>query len=207
MTTPFTEAELLASMGLPPKPASTKAASPSKDTDSNLPTPLEVLKGNFLTTQFQLLSTPYFVIYLQGKKGSGLATVDLDSEDDALRLAFSSAIFRKVGRNVPPAITRLLPKIEDNMHKFYTDREWHKNTISSILAAGGTITKELAINRAMPLEAIELYLSALSGYLVSKGYDSVDAWLAKDHNIRTKITAGLSIDEMTSFFENLQTTR
>ena len=203
MTTPFTEAELLASMGLPPKPAPTKAASPSQETDSTPAPSLDALKGNFLTTQFQLLSTPYFVIYLQGKKGSGLATVDLDSEDDALRLAFSSAIFRKVGRNVPPAITRLLPRIEANFHRFYTDKEWHMDIIRTILDAGGTVTKELAINRAMPLAAIESYLTALSGYLVSKGFDSVDAWLAKDHNIRTKITAGLSIDEVTSFFENL----
>lgn len=203
MTTPFTEAELLASMGLPPKPAPNPNPKPTKETDSNPAPSLDALKGNFLTTQFQLLSTPYFVIYLQGKKGSGLATVDLDSEDDALRLAFSSAIFRKVGRNVPTEVTNLLPAIEANFYQFYTDKEWHKTTISAILAAGGTVTKELAINRAMPLAAIESYLTALSGYLVSKGFDSVDAWLAKDNAIRTKITAGLSIDEVTSFFENL----
>lgn len=204
MTTPFTEAELLAAMGLPPKPApNSNSNSNPKETDSNPAPSLDALKGNFLTTQFQLLSTPYFVIYLQGKKGSGLATVDLDSEDAALRLAFSSAIFRKVGRNVPLPISRLLPRIEANYHRFYTDKEWHMHIIRTILDAGGTITKELAINRAMPLAAIESYLTALSGYLVSKGYDSVDAWLAKDHSIRTKITAGLSIDEVTSFFENL----
>ena len=202
MTTPFTEAELLADLGLPPKPASSSSKTKEvADTLTSLPS--LALKGNFLTTQFQLLSTPYFVIYLQGKKGSGLATVDLDSEDDALRLAFSSAIFRKVGRNVPPAITRLLPRIEANFHRFYTDKEWHMDIIRTILETGGTVTKELAINRAMPLAAIESYLTALSGYLVSKGFDSVDAWLAKDHNIRTKITAGLSIDEVTAFFENL----
>lgn len=199
----FTEAELLADLGIVAPVKATKAASPSKEIDSNPAPSLDALKGNFLTTQFQLLSTPYFVIYLQGKKGSGLATVDLDSEDDALRLAFSSAIFRKVGRNVPPAITRLLPRIEANFHRFYTDKEWHMDIIRTILETGGTVTKELAINRAMPLAAIESYLTALSGYLVSKGFDSVDAWLAKDHNIRTKITAGLSIDEVTSFFENL----
>lgn len=203
MTTPFTEAELLASMGLPPKPASTKDASPSKETDSNPAPSLAVLKGNFLTTQFQLLSTPYFVIYLQGKKGSSLAAVDLDSEDDALRLAFSSAIFRKVGRNVPVEITNLLPAIEANFYKFYTDREWHKATISSILAAGGTITKELAMNRAFPLAAVESYLTALSAHLVANNYGSVDAWLAKDTAIRTKVTAGLSIDQLTSLWDDL----
>ena len=75
--------------------------------------------------------------------------------------------------------------------------------IRTILDPGGTVTKELAINRAMSLAAREANFTALSGYLISKGFDSVDAWLAKDHNIRTKITAGLSIDEVTSFFENL----
>lgn len=204
MTTPFTEAELLASMGLPPKPASTKAPSPSKELEPSIPTPsLEVLKGNFLTTQFQLLSTPYFVIYLQGKKGSSLAAVDLDSEAETIRLAFSSAIFRKVGRNVPAEITNLLPSIEANFYKFYSDREWHKATISSILAAGGTITKELAMNRAFPLAAVESYLTALSAHLISQGYDSVDAWLAKDNAIRTKVTAGLTVDQLTSLWDDL----
>lgn len=199
----FTEAELLADLGIVAPVKATKAPSPSKETDSNPAPSLDALKGNFLTTQFQLLSTPYFVIYLQGKKGSGLAAIDLDSEDDALRLAFSSAIFRKVGRNVPAEITNLLPAIEANFYKFYTDKEWHKATISTLLNAGGTVTKELAMNRAMPLAAIDSYLTALSAHLVANNYESVDAWLAKDNAIRTKVTAGLSVDQLTSLWDDL----
>ena len=202
MTTPFTEAELLADLGLPPKPASS-SSKPKEVADTLTSLPGLALKGNFLTTQFQLLSTPYFVIYLQGKKGSSLAAVDLDSEEETIRLAFSSAIFRKVGRNVPAEITNLLPAIEANFYKFYTDKEWHKATISALLAAGGTITKELAMSRAFPLAAVDSYLTALSAHLVANNYDSVDAWLAKDTAIRTKVTAGLSIDQLTSLWDDL----
>ena len=198
----FTEAELLADLGLPPSKATSSKPATTLE-PSNLSTPVEVLKGNFLTTQFQLLSTPYFVIYLQGKKGSSLAAIDLDSEEETIRLAFSSAIFRKVGRNVPTEITNLLPAIEANFYKFYSDKEWHKATISALLAAGGTITKELAMNRAFPLAAVESYLTALSAHLVANNYDSVDAWLAKDNAIRTKVTAGLSIDQLTSLWDDL----
>lgn len=199
----FTEAELLADLGLP-APVKTTSSSKSKEiADSLTSLPGLALKGNFLTTQFQLLSTPYFVIYLQGKKGSSLAAVDLASEEETIKLAFSSAIFRKVGRNVPEEITNLLPSIEANFYKFYTDKEWHKATISALLNAGGTVTKELAMNRAMPLAAVDSYLNALSSYLIGNNYDSVDAWLAKDNAIRTKVTAGLSVDQLTSLWDDL----
>jgi hypothetical protein len=136
-------------------------------------------KNSFLLTQFQLLSTPYFVIYLQGKKGSLLATLSPDlPEETLLQLAFKEAIFRKVGRNIPEPISALLSTISEDKHKFYTDKAWHKQILSKLIEYGTqTIVKEVAATRSYPLQAIDSYLNALAIYLNEQGFESVEAWL------------------------------
>ena len=145
----------------------------------NLPANSNPAKDRFLLTQFQLLSTPYFVIYLQGKKGAVLGNLsdNLDSQS-LLEYAFKEAIFRRVGRNVPLSITNLLPSIEANKHKFYTDKEWHKAILTSLMEAHSLpIAKETTATRAYPLAAIESYLDALASYLIENNYSRIEDWL------------------------------
>lgn len=177
----MTMEEMLADLDLPPAPTN----SPSK------------VKDKFLLTQYNLLSTPYFVIYLQGRKGAALATVELE-ESDMLELAFKEAVFRRVGRNTPPNILALLPSIEANKAKFYTDKEWHKNTILSLLSANDLpISKETSATRAYPLAAIESYLSALASYLVSFNL-TLEAFLNPTTN-----TTKLTLDDLSSAWDSL----
>lgn len=148
--------------------------------------PMEIGRtdSSFLLTQFQLLATPYFVIYLQGKKGSSLALLTNPTESELLALAFHEAIFRRVGRNVPTTITGLLPHIETNKAKFYSDKEWHKAILIKLIESHSLpIVKDLTATRAYPLAAIESYLTALASYLVSNNISSVEEWNTNKTNL------------------------
>lgn len=153
----------------------------AKPTSTNELQTVEVqrVEDKFLLTQFQLLATPYFVIYLQGKKGARLTNLtDEATEEALLSLAFKEAIFRRVGRNVPQAIYDLLPEIEKNKHKFYTDKDWHKATIISLIEAHTLpLAKETTATRSYPLAAIESYLNALAAYMIAQGYRTVEDWI------------------------------
>ena len=155
-----------------------------KPSTSVNPTEIARVDSSFLLTQFQLLATPYFVIYLQGKKGSSLALLTNPTESELLALAFQEAIFRRVGRNVPAAITSWLPEIEKNKHKFYSDKEWHKATIISLIEAHTLpLAKETTATRSYPLAAIESYLNSLAAYLVSNNISSVEEWNTNKTNL------------------------
>ena len=147
-------------------------------------TEIERVEDKFLLTQFQLLATPYFVIYLQGKKGSSLALLTNPTESELLSLAFQEAIFRRVGRNVPPDITKLLPEIEKNKAKFYTDKEWHKAILIKLMESHTLpIVKDFTATRSYPLAAIESYLNSLAAYLVSNNISSVEEWNTNKTNL------------------------
>ena len=144
----------------------------------------ERVEDKFLLTQFQLLATPYFVIYLQGKKGSSLALLTNPTESELLALAFQEAIFRRVGRNVPDSITKLLPEIEKNKAKFYTDKEWHKAILIKLMELHTLpIVKDFTATRSYPMTAIESYLNSLAAYLVSNNISSVEEWNTNKTNL------------------------
>lgn len=156
------------------------------DKPSTTPETIELqrVEDKFLLTQFQLLATPYFVIYLQGKKGSSLALLTNPTESELLELAFQEAIFRRVGRNVPTTITALLPHIETNKHKFYSDKEWHKAILTTLIESHSLpIVKDFTATRSYPLAAIESYLNSLAAYLVSNNISSVEEWNTNKTNL------------------------
>lgn len=135
---------------------------------------------SFLTKHYQLFSTPYFRIYLQGVRD-----VDSLKEDDIegfLRVATCAPIhYRGVYSN------ELKTFIDSTMesrsyYKFYTDKEFHKKWINTALGMGAILDTNKVANRARILQTIREYLTTLEAFLTAKGYDSCAHYLRKNSN-------------------------
>ena len=172
------EAELFASLGSTDNLSATPASEPTS-------------KG-FLTKQYQLMSTPYFVIYLQAKAGASLGLLDPQGSPDALlEKAFEAAIFRKVGRNVPALIATNLTSISKAKYNFYKDKAFHKGVINLLLEEGpAPLNKATCLTRAFPLAAIESYLNDLAAYVVEEGYSTLEEYISSGNASKT---AGLTL--------------
>lgn len=157
----FSAADLYADLGLSP-------------TQENSPTNKTSLEGkNFLTAQYPILSTPYFLIYLQGPA----LFVDSLPPTDSLEYItafFTNAKIRKLGRaKTTPAISKLVTLVLNGDYKrFYTDKDFHLNALRILVEAGANIDKTKCLNRPAMLASIASYLEDLSTFLASKGFDS-----------------------------------
>lgn len=157
----FSAADLYADLGLSP-------------TQENSPITKASLEGkNFLTAQYPILSTPYFLIYLQGP---ALFVDYLPPTDSPEYIAafFSNAKIRRLGRaKTTPAITKLTKVVLDGAYKlFYTDKSFHMNTLRTLIEEGANIDKTKCLDRPAMLASIASYLEDLSTFLASKGFDS-----------------------------------
>ena len=157
----FSAADLYADLGLSP-------------TQENSPTTKASLEGkNFLTAQYPILSTPYFLIYLQGPALfiDSLPPVDSPSYVEAF---FTNAKIRKLGRaKTTPSISKLVTLILNGDYKrFYTDKDFHLHALRLLIEEGANVDKTKCLNRPAMLASIASYLEDLSTFLASKGFDS-----------------------------------
>ena len=176
----FSAADLYADLGLSP-------------TQEN-PTTLEPKeKSKFLTNQYTLLSTGAFTIYLQGVQ----PLVANASDANILEAAFTAATVRRIARGAPTTTQGKLAVEAAIQAKpsYYTNKETHKEVISKLASAGINLEKDKVVNRAFPLVAIDLYLSDLAEFLISKGFDSPEAYLAAQ---QTKESSKLTANDINS---------
>lgn len=136
---------------------------------------LQAEKNKFLTKQYTLFSTSAFTIYLQGVQ----PMVANASEENRLWAAFNAATVRRIARGMPTTSQAKLA-VEAAIEakpSYYTNREVHKEAVSRLASNGIVLDKDKVVNRAFPLAAIESYLSDLAEFLVSKNFDSPEAYL------------------------------
>lgn len=137
---------------------------------------LQAEKNKFLTKQYTLFSTPAFTIYLQGV----LPTLTNSTPENILEAAFNAATVRRIARGMPTTSQGKLA-VEAAIEakpSYYTNKEVHKEAVSRLASNGIVLDKDKVVNRAFPLAAIDAYLSDLAEFLISKGFDSPEAYLA-----------------------------
>ncbi len=158
--------DLAAQLGISSNPSNSIA-------DKNL---AQAEKNKFLTKQYTLFSTPAFTIYLQGV----LLVVANASYANILEAAFNAATVRRIARGMPTTSQGKLA-VEAAIEakpSYYTNKEVHKEAVSRLASNGIVLDKDKVVNRAFPLVAIDAYLSDLAEFLVSRGFDNPEAYLA-----------------------------
>lgn len=174
---------------------------PTATAEASLPTKLET--KNFLTAQYPILSTPHFLIYLQGPAlfVDSLPPVDSSSYIGAF---FGNAKVRRLGRaKTTPVINKIVKDVvEGGYTRFYTDKEFHLNTLRFLLEEGANIDKTKCLNRPAMLASIASYLEDLATFLAYKGFDSNKDYLeATPQTIREGNK--LTLDDLTAGWDSL----
>ena len=206
--TSFTEAELLADLGMAPQAIKialkSKELAQAKEQLELTPAQAKEVKG-FLLKQYPLVSTKYFTIYLQSTKGFPLASLDLSeiSEAELVSYAISCASFRRVGKPTTGALATALLNIEAKWDHFHTTPDIHKAMLVSLIEAGGELDISKIKPLAFPLAAIELYLNDLVAFLVDGGYESPEDYLKTKAKPAKSINSGLTVDQLTSLWDDL----
>lgn len=186
--TTLTAEELYASLGI-------TSSSSTQVVDKNLALvdKIEKEKSKFLTNQYTLLSTGAFTIYLQGV----LPVVANASDANILKAAFNAATVRRIARGMPTTSQGKLAVEAAIQAKpsYYTNKEIHKEAVSSLASSGINLEKDKVVNRAFPLAAIDAYLTDLAEFLINKGFDTPEAYLAAQ---QTKESNKLTANEISS---------
>ena len=183
--TTLTAEELYASLGI--------SSNPSAQVENPLVDNLQAEKSKFLTKQYTLLSTGAFTIYLQGVQ----PIVANASDANILEAAFTAATVRRIARGAPTTSQGKLAVEAAIQAKpsYYTNKEVHKEVISRLASAGINLEKDKVVNRAFPLAAIDAYLTDLAEFLINKGFDTPEAYLAAQ---QTKESNKLTTNELNS---------
>lgn len=164
--------DLAAQLGI----SSNTIAEDYKPTPATRTGKIEAEKNKFLTKQYTLFSTSAFTVYLQGVQ----PMVANASEENRLWAAFNAAIVRRIARGMPTTSQgKLAVEVAiEAKPSYYTNKEAHKEAVSRLASTGIVLDKDKVVNRAFPLAAIDAYLSDLAEFLVSKGFDTPEAYLA-----------------------------
>lgn len=140
--------------------------------DSLLANPIK----EFGRMQFILLSTPAFIISLQGLRQ--LTTLDSPMEPEE---AFSRANFRplyyrgldKLDQHQQANLSSLTLKAQQEKAKFYTDKEWHRNFIATLAATGIPLDPAKVASRTNMLGQIAAHLSKAKEFIEANGWTSL----------------------------------
>lgn len=176
---------------------------PSIPTDSNSPAIKQVVKGkSFLTAQFPILSTPYFIIYLQGAAEWVDTITSETTEQELLTMAFTNSKSRVLGRDTSPNLAIVVKIATGNKANFYVNKAWHKDMLTSLVEEGAKLDASKVANRAFPLAAINNYLDALAAFLTEQGYSTATAYLQANANKRAAGPA-MSLEDLQGIWDQL----
>lgn len=198
----LTAEELMASLGLP---STTSPTSPASSTPSSG----RAYKKSFKTRQFPLLSTPYFIIYLQGICPLTLrsALVSPPNESVIISNAFKEATFRALSPRStslsPQQIAAITAEARAFKPLFYTDKAAHSALLKGWVNQGATLTKEKVASRSNLLTTLLDYTESAMAFSLMEGFPSLSDYLDYLSTTAPASTSTLTAEDLDAAFDDL----